>query len=110
MWVPSCNAFLFFPATYPNETFLVSVEADLMEGLSFPVPGYDPTPSLVPIFKCIFDQNINTSYVFDVHWYINGDNITLFKNVPYDYINTTAMKETDWINTHKMNMEVCAFC
>lgn len=43
----------------------------------------------------------------DIKWSINGDDIITYTNVSFTDINvTTILRDTDWIDTHQMNMEV----
>ncbi|XP_063435756.1 von Willebrand factor D and EGF domain-containing protein-like [Mytilus trossulus] len=46
----------------------------------------------------------------DIKWTIDGDHIITYTNVSFTDINvTTILRETDWIDTHQMNMEIqCA--
>ena len=92
---------------FPSMTLSVEVEADLFEGQSFQIGAYEPTPSLLPIFRCKFNDISNGTYVYDVHWFINGESIITKKNVAYSEIDLTILKGSDWIRTHKMNMVVC---
>ncbi|CAC5411168.1 unnamed protein product [Mytilus coruscus] len=102
----------FYPgcsSSYPRTTVDVAVQAELMEGSSFQIPGYDPTPSLLPVFRCKFEKVSNGTYIYDIFWYINGIEIISYFNIPVDDINMTVLIHTYWIDEYKMNMEVqCA--
>jgi hypothetical protein len=63
-------------------------------------------PSLLPVFKCNFDDVSDGNYVYDVYWYINGNSVTSYKNVPYSKISTTVLRGSDWRHSYNMNMEV----
>lgn len=95
-------------ANFPNETVLVNVDAELIEGQSVPLPGNDNQSdfSLLPVFRCAFTDVSEGNYFYDVHWYINGVHVITHLNIPFSNINSTVLRETDWINTFKMNMEV----
>ncbi|CAG2192071.1 unnamed protein product [Mytilus edulis] len=102
----------FYPgcsSSYPTTRVSVAVQTELLEGSSLPIPGYDPTPSLLPVFRCKFDEEPNGTYIYDIYWYINEFKITSYTNIPMKDINITLLKHTDWIDSYKMNMEVqCA--
>ncbi|VDI79905.1 Hypothetical predicted protein [Mytilus galloprovincialis] len=102
----------FYPgcsSSYPTTRVSVAVQTELLEGSSLPIPGYDPTPSLLPVFRCKFDIEPNGTYIYDIYWYINEFKITSYTNIPMKDINITLLKHTDWIDSYKMNMEVqCA--
>ncbi|VDI77544.1 Hypothetical predicted protein, partial [Mytilus galloprovincialis] len=92
-------------ASFPTTLVTVAVQAELFEGSSLPIPGYDPTPSLLPIFRCKFDEQPNGTYIYDIYWYINEFEIKSYTNIPMKDMNTTLLKHTDWIDTNTMNME-----
>ncbi|CAC5411154.1 unnamed protein product [Mytilus coruscus] len=95
--------------SYPKTTVDVAVQAELMQGSSFQIPGYDPIPGLLPVFRWKFDEGSNQTYIYDIFWYIHGFKITSYNNIPMKDINITLLKHTDWIDSYKMNMEVqCA--
>ncbi|CAC5390460.1 Low-density lipoprotein receptor-related protein 6 [Mytilus coruscus] len=96
---PGCSS------TFPNNTISPGVNALLVEGKIYGVFP-NPTPSLTPVFRCNFEDISNGSYVYDVYWYINGENITHHKNVLRNDINTTDLRDTDWIDRYKLNMDV----
>ncbi|CAC5411161.1 unnamed protein product [Mytilus coruscus] len=100
---PVCSTF------YPKARVLIAVQTELLEGSSFQIPGYNPTPSLLPVFRCKFAEGSNETYIYDIFWYINGIEITSYINIPMQDINKTILKHTYWIDSYKMNMEVqCA--
>ncbi|CAC5367711.1 unnamed protein product [Mytilus coruscus] len=102
-YYPGCTS------SFPNETFHVEVVSELIQHRSFPIPGYDPTPSLVPVFRCKFDDVSNSSFLYDIHWFINGDNVTRHLNMAFEDINSTILRDTDWNKLYNMNMMVeCA--
>jgi hypothetical protein len=70
------------------------------------IPNLESTPSLLPVFKCNFDDVSDGTYVYDVYWYINGNNVTSYKNVPFSNIGTTVLRGSDWKHSYNMNMEV----
>lgn len=93
-------------AIYPNTVVSLAVQAELLEGSSFQIPGYDPTPSLLPVFRCKFDGGLHETYIYDIVWYINGNITTSYANISKEGITNTLLKHTDWIDDYKMNMEV----
>ncbi|XP_063442417.1 von Willebrand factor D and EGF domain-containing protein-like [Mytilus trossulus] len=103
-YYPGCSS------NFPTNSISVEVEALLTEGEIFPIPNVDPTPSLIPIFKCVFEDQSNETYFYDVYWLICGNviknnNNLLFKNIT----DAIVLKEMDWHDKYKMNMEVkCA--
>ncbi|CAG2249638.1 unnamed protein product [Mytilus edulis] len=100
---PGCSS------SYPTTLVTVAVQAELFEGLSLPIPGYDPTPSVLPVFRCKLDGVANETFIYDIYWYINGFKIKLYTNIAMKDMNSTLLKHTDWIDSYKMNMEVqCA--
>ncbi|CAC5371719.1 unnamed protein product [Mytilus coruscus] len=113
-YYPGCTS------SFPKEIVPVNVEADLIDEKHFPVKNnqrYQDVPvhgnqsysSLLPIFRCNFTDVSEGSYVYDVHWYINEVHVISHLNVPFSNINYTVLRDTDWINIFKMNMEVkCA--
>ncbi|CAC5411146.1 unnamed protein product [Mytilus coruscus] len=87
----------FYPGRssfYPTIYVAVAVQAELLEGSSFKIPGFDPTPSLFPVFRCKFDEGSNGTYIYDIFWYINGFEITSYTNIKMKDINTTLLKHT----------------
>lgn len=104
-----CNSCFFtFLANYPTDTVTVEVEALLTEGEIIPIPIVDPKPSLIPIFKCQFEDQSNGSYAYDVYWLICGNVIKYNTNLMFkDIADAIVLKETDWHDRYKMNMEVC---
>ncbi|XP_063440468.1 uncharacterized protein LOC134721412 [Mytilus trossulus] len=103
-YYPGCSS------NYPTDTVHVEVEALLTEGEIIPIPFVDPTPSLIPIFKCQFEDQSSGSYAYDVYWLICGNVIKYNTNLLFkDIEDATNLKETDWHDKYKMNMEVkCA--
>ncbi|CAG2209489.1 LRP4 [Mytilus edulis] len=89
---------------FPGCSFLVKPE--LVNGPSFAISGYDTTPSLLSVFRCYFDDISNGTYVYDVFWTINGNNVTSKLNVPFKNIDSTLLRDTDWVGLYTMNMEV----
>jgi hypothetical protein len=83
-----------------------TVESVLIEGPTYQIPNVESTPSLLPVFKCNFDDVSDGNYVYDVYWYINGNSVTSYKNVPYSKISTTVLRGSDWRHSYNMNMEV----
>ena len=77
-----------------------------MDGPIHNIGSYGPSPSLEPVFKCRFNDVSNGTYVYDVYWYINGDNVTFFKNVLFSDINETVLRGTHWTDSYHLNMEV----
>ncbi|CAG2244723.1 unnamed protein product [Mytilus edulis] len=53
-----------------------------------------------------FDDISNGSHVYDVFWKINGKNVTSKLNVPFENIDSTLLRDTDWVGLYTMNMEV----
>ncbi|OPL22093.1 hypothetical protein AM593_09641, partial [Mytilus galloprovincialis] len=98
------------PTNFPTASVSVEVEALLTEGEIIPIPILEPKPSLIPIFKCEFDDQSNGTYAYDVYWLICGNVIKNNKNLLFkDIANAIVLKETDWHDKYKMNMEVkCA--
>ncbi|XP_052073689.1 von Willebrand factor D and EGF domain-containing protein-like isoform X2 [Mytilus californianus] len=99
-YYPGCTS------SFPNETILPEVESILIDGPKFNIPNYTPTPSLIPVFRCKFEDISNGTYVYDVNWYINGHNLTMYKNMEFDNINSTYLMSSDWREKYQMNMEV----
>lgn len=93
-------------ASYPRVSVSVTVQATLTEGKSNQIPFYPPTPSLESVFRCHFDISSPELYVYDVIWYINGNKVKRMNNVLYGNINTTVLRNSDWIEDYQMNMEV----
>lgn len=85
----------------------VEVKAVLTEGESFKIGNYEPTPSLIPIFKCEFDDKSIGTYGYDVYWYICAKHVKNSTNLLFEDIDdTVVLREADWIGKYKMNMEV----
>lgn len=83
------------------------VEPILIEGEIYDAIPLNPkTPSLLPVFRCKFDEVSEGNYVYDIYWYINGDFIKKLINISYTQVNTTDMTYADWRNTHHLNMKV----
>lgn len=95
---------LFTSASFPNATVSPLVKGVLIEGTVYNIPNYDPTPSLAAAFKCDFKETTDKSYVYDIHWYINGNSVKVIKNVQYDDING-FLKDYDWKDRYHMNMD-----
>ena len=83
-----------------------TVESVLIDGPAYQIPNVDSTPSLLPVFKCNFDDIPHVTYVYDVYWYINGNNVTSYRNISYSNISTTVLRGSDWTHSYNMNMEV----
>ena len=83
-----------------------TVASVLIDGPAYQILNLESTPSLLPVFKCNFDNVSDGNYVYDVYWYINGNNVTSYKNVPFSNIGTTVLKGSDWKHSYNMNMEV----
>lgn len=98
-------------ASSPTDIVPVNVDAELIEGKSFQIPIHDNQvySSLLPVFRCRFADVSEDSYVYDVHWYINGVSVKSHLNVPFSNINVTRLRNADWINKFRMNMEVLTF-
>ncbi|XP_063442416.1 von Willebrand factor D and EGF domain-containing protein-like [Mytilus trossulus] len=103
-YYPGCSS------NFPTPSVSVEVEALLTEGEIIQIPNLDPKPSLIPIFKCEFDDQSNGTYFYDVYWLICGNVIKKNTNLLFkDITNAIVLKETDWHGKYKMNMEVkCA--
>ncbi|XP_076109570.1 uncharacterized protein LOC143078599 [Mytilus galloprovincialis] len=101
---PGCSS------NFPTDTMLVEVKAVLTEGESFKIADYEPTPSLIPIFKCEFDDKSNGTYGYDVYWYICAKHVKNSTNLLFkDIDDAVVLREADWIGKYKMNMEIkCA--
>lgn len=56
-YYPGCTS------SFPNETILPEVESILIDGPKFDIPNYPPTPSLIPVFRCKFEDISNGTYV-----------------------------------------------
>ena len=67
---------LFILASFPDSTVSPTVVSLLIDGPAYQIPNVESTPSLLPVFKCNFDDIPNVTYVYDVYWYINGNNVT----------------------------------
>jgi hypothetical protein len=63
-----------------------------LDWLPYQIPNVESTPSLLPVFKCNFDDIPHVTYVYDVYWYINGNNVTSYRNISYSNISTTVFK------------------
>lgn len=86
----------------------MEVKAVLAKGESFQRKNYYPTPSLIPIFKCEFEDKSNGTYGYDVYWYICGKIVKNMTNLLFkDIDDAVVLEETDWLGTYKMNMQVC---
>ena len=83
-----------------------TVESVLIDGPAYQIPNVESTPSLLPVFKCNFDDVSDGNYVYDVYWYINGNNVTSYKHIPFSNIGTTVLRGSDWKHSYNMNMEV----
>lgn len=83
-----------------------SVNSILAEGPIYQIPNTNPTPSLVPVFRCSFDDKWTGNYNYDVKWEIDGDEIKTYLNVSVMNINKTFLRDSDWTDTHNMNMVV----
>ena len=82
------------------------MESVLIDGPAYNISNFESTPSLLPVFKCNFDDFPNVTYAYDVYWYINGNNVTSYRNISYSNISTTVFKGSDWTHSYNMNMEV----
>lgn len=103
----SCIFVVHIVVSSPQTAVHVAVEAKLTEGSSFQIHGYNSTPSLLPVFKCNFAEGTNRTYVYDIFWYINEYKIRSYYNILMEDVNTKLLRHTDWIDSFKMNMEVC---
>ncbi|VDI32278.1 Hypothetical predicted protein, partial [Mytilus galloprovincialis] len=92
-----------YPYECPNVPFVNSI---LTEGPIYPIQNTIPTPSLVPVFRCSFDDKWTGRYNYDVKWEIDEDEIKTYLNVSVMNINTTFLRDSDWTDTHNMNMVV----
>ncbi|XP_071168616.1 uncharacterized protein [Mytilus edulis] len=105
--IESCRDSEFNVTDYPYECPNVpSVNSILAEGPIYPIPNTNPTPSLVPVFRCSFDDKWTGKYNYDVKWEIDEDEIKTYLNVSLMNINTTFLRDSDWTDTHTMNMVV----
>ncbi|CAC5402534.1 LRP5_6 [Mytilus coruscus] len=103
-YYPGCTSL------FPNETVLPMIEPILIEGETFDFIPFNPkTPSLLPVFRCTFDEVPEESYVYDIYWHINGEFVKNITNISYSQVNTTDLKDSDWRNTHHLNMKVMYF-
>ncbi|CAG2226669.1 unnamed protein product [Mytilus edulis] len=93
-------------ASFPNETAHPEVEVILVEGPVYNVPNYEPTPSLSSAFQCSFEVEQQDSFVYDIYWYINGNSVTVFKDIPNNDLRGTILKDKDWKGKYQMNMDV----
>ncbi|CAC5419093.1 unnamed protein product [Mytilus coruscus] len=93
-------------SSFPNETLIPEVQPFLKENITY---QEQTSPSLRTIFRCKFEDISNGEYVYDVYWYINGNNVSVHLNIPYSNINTTDLLDTEWEDQYNMNMKVkCA--
>ncbi|XP_063442414.1 uncharacterized protein LOC134722722 [Mytilus trossulus] len=98
---PGCSS------NFPTDTMSVEVKAVLTEGESFKIGNYDPTPSLIPIFKCEFEDISNGTYGYDVYWYICANEVKNSTNLLFkDIDEAVVLRETDWIGKYRMNMQI----
>ncbi|XP_062588306.1 von Willebrand factor D and EGF domain-containing protein-like [Saccostrea cucullata] len=88
-------------ASVPNITVTPNVVTSLEEGTSF----FPNNPSLITVFKCVFDEPKNDSYLFDVHWFIDEDKVKVTRNQTFDSTSLWLYPE-DWVNGHDLNMKV----
>lgn len=87
----------------PEETFSPGVQAELAEGnTSNPFLG----ASLEPVFRCKFELIIDTTYAYDVYWFINNQLVIVHKRIPESNLNDTLLRPKDWVNDYTMNMMV----
>lgn len=96
---------IFSSASFPNVLLSPLVKGVLIDGPMYNISNYDPTPSLASAFECHLGELHDTSYVYDIYWYINGNNVKVIKNIPHDDING-FMKDSDWKGLYYMNMDV----
>jgi hypothetical protein len=96
----------FILASFPNSTVSPTVESVLIDGPAYPIPNVESTPSLLPVFKCNVDDFSDGTYVYDVHWYINRNNVAKYKNILFSNIDKTVLRSSDWTHSYHMNMEV----
>ena len=92
----------FILASFPNETVTLVVRAILEDG----PPIIASSSSLLPVFRCEFVEESDSSYVYDVYWYINGDEVVVHRNVYFSNISFTNLRGSQWLHKHHMNMEV----
>ena len=83
-----------------------TVESVLIEGPTYQIPNVESTQSLLPVFRCNFDDVSDGTYAYDVYWYINGNSLTAYKNIAISNIDTTVLRGSDWTHSYTMNMEV----
>ncbi|XP_052101114.1 von Willebrand factor D and EGF domain-containing protein-like isoform X2 [Mytilus californianus] len=95
-YYPGCSS------SFPTEIVTPYVNASLTQGQS----ETGSSSGLVPIFECKFDDIPNGTYVYDIFWFINGINVTEHKNIPFDNLESTVLKDSEWTNIFTMNMEV----
>ena len=62
--------------------------------------------SLLPVFNCKIDDVSNGTYYYDVYWYINGNDVKVVKNAHVTDISSTVLREKDWKDKYRMNMQV----
>ena len=99
----------FILASFPNRTVSPTVESVLIDGPTYQIPNAESTPSLLPVFRCNFDDVSDGTYAYDVYWYINGNSLTAYKNCAFSNIDTTVLRGSDWTHSYNMNMEVALF-
>ncbi|XP_061187357.1 von Willebrand factor D and EGF domain-containing protein-like [Saccostrea echinata] len=88
-------------AGVPNITVTPNIVASLEESTSF----FPNNPSLITVFKCIFDEPQDNTYLFDVHWFIDGDNVKITRNQTFEST-SLWLYPADWVNEHDLNMKV----
>ena len=96
----------FILAPFLIGTVSPTIEYLLIDGSAYQIPNVESTPSLLPVFKCNVDGISDGTYAYDVYWYINGNSVTSYKNVPFSNISTTVLRGSDWTHSYNMNMEV----
>ena len=102
-----CSKYIhFILASFPNSTVSPTVESVLIEGPVYDIPNVESTPSLLPVFKCNVDDFLDGTYVYDVHWYINRNNVAKYKNILFSNIDKTVLRSSNWTHSYNMNMEV----
>ncbi|CAG2226577.1 unnamed protein product [Mytilus edulis] len=99
---PGCNP------NFPKDRTSVEVKAVLTEDASFKIGDNDPTPSLIPIFKCEFEDKSNGIHIYsyDVYWYICANIVKKSSNLLFKNIHdAVVLKQSDWIGKYHMNMQ-----
>ncbi|XP_048772651.2 von Willebrand factor D and EGF domain-containing protein-like [Ostrea edulis] len=86
----------------PHIRVSTNVAVGLESGKTY-IPSFGA--SLEAVFKCNF-RNPSSSYYYDVHWFINGDEVKIVKKKPYRDIQQTWLRPADWVEKYNLNMIV----